>query len=321
MSSPGNWGSSEYRQPYDPRTGQPVAGGPGASGPQPGRQYQGFGAFSQPQQPPPAYPNMPGGYPPPPTPPGKRRGPLIAAIALAAVAVIAIVTTVVVLSASGGDQAAPTAPPTSTSTPTQPTSSATSPTSVANPNLTPVVAGWQVVTVPKRGAVYDVPPGWELDPNPDNIHGIGPPDDPVTMTGVADYQLGFCPGDANSYRATSGATARKGPDDTAVASETLQKFATLAYTRDGQAPMIVPGPVEQLRLAGGTTPAVRVTALVTLPTPGPCDAASVAVSVLATNSDGESSVVFIAAADQNVPDAVSVDTLKQITETFRGAPN
>ncbi|MCI2420512.1 hypothetical protein MOQ72_23975 [Saccharopolyspora sp. K220] len=330
MSSPGNWGSNEYRQQYDPHTGQPVAGGPGPSGQQPGMQYQGFGAFSQaqpPQQPPPpaqpyAYPNMASGYPAPPTPPGKRRGPLIAAIALAAVAVIAIVTTVVVLSTSGGgDQAAPTAAPTRSSTPTRPTTSAASPSSaVANPNLTPVVPGWQVVSVPRRGAVYDVPPNWKLDPNPDNIHGFGPPDDPVTMTGVADYQLGFCPGDANSYRATAGATARNGPDDTTVANETLQKFAALAYTRDGHAPVIVPGPPEQLQLAGGTTPAVRVTAQVTLTAPGPCDSASVLVSVLATNSDGQSSVVFVTAADQNVPDAVSIDTLEQITQSFRGAP-
>ncbi len=173
--------------------------------------------------------------------------------------------------------------------------------------------------MPRRGAIYDVPPNWELDPNSDNVHGIGPPDDPVTMTGVADYQKGFCPGDVNSYRATAGATARRGSNDTTVANETLQKFAALAYTRDGHAPVVVPGPPEQLQIAGGTVPAIRVTAQVTLTAPGPCDSAAVAVSVLATNNDGQSSVVFITAADQNVPDAVSVDTLNQITQSFRGA--
>jgi hypothetical protein len=339
MSSPGNWGSNEYGQ-YDPITGQPVAGNPGAQGQQPGMQYQGFGAFSQPQQPPPPqqppqqqpqqpppqqpYPGMVSGYPAhpaPPSPPGKRRGTLIAAIALASVAVIAIVTTIVVLSTNGGGQAAP--PPTSTRPTTQARTTSSAPSTsatAANPNLTPVVPGWQVATVPRRGAIYDVPPDWELDPNPDNVHGYGPPDDPVTMTGVADYQKGFCPGDANSYRATSGATARKGPDDTTVANETLQKFAALAYTRDGHAPVVVPGPPEQIQLAGGTKTAVRVTAQVMLTAPGPCDSASVAISVLATNSDGQSSVVFITAADQNVPDTVSIDTLKQITQSFRGAP-
>jgi hypothetical protein len=333
MSSPGNWGSNEFGQ-YDPITGQPVAGNPGTPGQQPGLQYQGFGAFSQPQQPPAPpqqplpqqqpYPGMISGYPAPPappSPPGKHRGTLIAAIALASVAVIAIVTTIVVLSTNAGRQAAP--PSTSTRPSTQPRTTNSTPNTsatTANTKLTPVVPGWQVATVPKRGAIYDVPLEWELDPNPENVHGFGPPDDPVTMTGVANYQRGFCPGDANSYRATSGATARKGPDDTTVANETLQKFAALAYTRDGHAPVVMPGPPEQVPLAGGTRMAVRITAQVTVTAPGPCDAASVAISVLATNNDGQSSVVFITAADQNVPDTVSIDTLKQITQSFRGAP-
>ncbi|MGI8307533.1 hypothetical protein [Saccharopolyspora hattusasensis] len=328
MSSPGNWGSNEFGH-YDPNTRQP-----GASGSQPGMQYQGFGTFSQPQQPPQSppppplsqqqpYPGMVSGYPaqPAPTPPGKSRGPMIAAIALASVAVIAIVTTIVVLSTSdGGSQAAPP-PPAVTSTPSKPTPSATSaaPPTAANPQLTPLVPGWQVATVPKRGAVYDVPMNWKLDSNPEGVHGFGPPDDPVTMTGVAEYQKGFCTGAPTSYRAVSGATARRGPDDTAVATETLQKFAAVAYTRAGQAPVVLPGPPEQLQLTGGV-PAVRITAQITMPSPETCDSATVAVSVLATNNDGQSSVVFIAASDQNVPDSVPVDTLKQITQSFRGAP-
>ncbi|MEV6226727.1 hypothetical protein AB0L88_02395 [Saccharopolyspora shandongensis] len=329
MSSPGNWGSNEYGQ-YDPITGAPIAGGPGGSTPQPGAQYQGFGAFSQPQQPPqqpqqqhPQPPQQPvhPGYPAQPAPPGKSRGPLIAAIALASVAVIAIVTTIVVLSTSGGPSVA-SPPPPRTSAPTKPTNSAPPPTSgVANPNLTPVVDGWQVVTAPKRGAVYDVPagPGWKLDPNPENIHAFGPPDDPVTMTGVADYLEGFCTGDPGSFRATTGVSARRGPDDTTVANETAQKLAELAYVRDGNKPLVVLGPPEQVQLTGGI-PAVRVTARVTLMAPGPCDSKNAAVSVLATNSDGQSSMVFLAVADQDVPDAIPVDTLNKITQSLRQSP-
>ncbi|MFI0467518.1 hypothetical protein ACH347_25860 [Saccharopolyspora sp. 5N102] len=332
MSSPGNWGSNEYGQ-YDPITGQPIAGNPSGSAPQPGAQYQGFGTFSQPQQPPqhpqqppqqqqPVHPGMAGGYPVQPAPPGKSRGPLIAAIALASVAVIAIVTTIVVLSTSGGPSVASPPPPARTSSPTKPTTSTPPPTSgVANPNLTPVVDGWQVATVPKRGAVYDLPAGgsWKLDPNPENVHAFGPPDDPVTMTGVADYMEGFCSGDAGSFRATTGVSARKGPDDTTVANETAQKLAELAYVRDGNKPLVVLGPPEQVQLPGGI-PAVRVTARVTLMAPGPCDSKNAAVSVLSTNSDGQSSMVFLAVADQDVPDAVPIDTLNKITQSLRAMP-
>ncbi|MER7016346.1 hypothetical protein ABT324_33385, partial [Saccharopolyspora sp. NPDC000359] len=221
MSSPGGpWGS--HGQQYDPLTGQPMGG---AQYSQPD-QYQGFGAYGQPQQPQqPQYPGMVSGFPTPP--PKKSRGPLITAITLAAVAVIAIVTTVVVLLIpTGRDEAQPQPAPSPTTTRKTTT---TAPPSTANPDLTPVVPGWQVVRVPKRTALYDVPvSGWELDPNPENIQAYGPPEDPVTMTGVADYQVGFCPGDPRSYRATSGVSARRGPDNAAVASETLASSTSLA---------------------------------------------------------------------------------------------
>ncbi|MDA3624473.1 transmembrane domain-containing protein [Saccharopolyspora sp. WRP15-2] len=328
MSSPGGpWGSDPNGQQYDPLTGQPTSG---AQGQQPGGQYQGFGAFGQPQQPPQfqqpqyqqpqyqqQYPGMISGFPTPP--PKKSRGPMIAAIALGAVAVIAIVTTIVVLIPSS-DEAAPTPPPakptTSQNTPTQ--APTTQPTA-ANPDLPPVVPGWQVVRVPKRTALYDVPMGWVPDPDPENIQAYGPPDDPVTMTGVADYQVGFCPGDPRSYRATSGVSARKGPDDTAVATETLAKLVDLAYSRDGVKPVVETGPPEQIQLPGNT-PAVRVTARVTIPQPGPCDSPKTLASVVATNSDGQSSVVLMAVADQDVEGATTADQLNQLTGSLRAAP-
>ncbi|GAA4619034.1 hypothetical protein GCM10023108_42240 [Saccharopolyspora hordei] len=292
-------------------TGQPLGGAPSQPS---GTQYQGFGAFTQPPQPP-QYPGVVSGFPGP-QPPKKSRGPLVAAIALGAVAVIGLVTTVVVLATSGRDEAGPPPPqPTTRSTPTS-TATSTAPTTAANADLTPVVPGWQVVRVPKRTALYDVPMDWELDPDPENIHAFGPPDDPVTMTGVADYQVGFCPGDPRSYRATAGATARRGPDDTTVATETLAKFIELAYTRNDVPPVVETGAPENISLPGGI-PAVRVTARVTLPNPGPCDSPSVLASVLATNSDGASSVVLLAAADQEVEGAFSAEDLDKLTRSFR----
>ncbi|MER7082196.1 hypothetical protein SAMN02982929_03021 [Saccharopolyspora kobensis] len=322
MSSPGgHWGSHESGQQYDPLTGQPVGG---AQYPQPdAQQYQGFGAYGQPQQPQyqqyqqPQYPGMPGGYP---TPPKKSKGPLITAIALGAVALIAIVTTAVVLLVPSGQQASPTPPPSPSTTKSTPTRTTTAPPSAANPDLQPVVPGWQVVRVPKRTALYDVPlAGWELDPDPENIQAYGPPDDPVTMTGVADYMVGFCPGDPRSYRATSGVSARKGPDDTTVANETLAKLVQHAHSRDGIAPIVETGAPEHIQLPGNV-PAVRVTARVTLPKPGACDAATALTSVVATNSDGQSSVVMMATADQGVEGALSQEDLNKLTGSLRAAP-
>lgn len=269
-------------------------------------QYQGFGAFQQQRgwQPP----------PPPPRPPKKRRGSLITTVSIAVVVLISAVTAVVVLTTRGDDRAQP-APDAPTSSSAVPTSVSTAPPT-ATAQREPLVQGWQVAEVPKRSAVYDVPGNWEIDPDPKTVYGFGEPEDSVTMTGVATHQRGFCTGDPNSFRAAAGATARRGPDDLAVAAETSQKFISKAYGRDGVAPVAESAPPEHIRLPGDM-PAVRINTTVTLPSPQRCDAPVVEVSVVATSNDGDGSVVFIAAADQGIPDAVTPDVLHRISASLR----
>lgn len=264
-------------------------------------QYQGFGAFGQQQ-----------GWQQPPPPPKKRRGALIATISISAVVLIAAVTAGVVLTSRGDDRAQPAPAPTTRSSEV-PTSVRTAPPAAQRE---PLVPGWQVAEVPRRSAVYDVPGDWEIDPDPEAVYGYGEPQDAVTVTGVATYRRGFCTGEPNSYRATAGATARRGPDDATVATETSQRFIAKAYGRDGLAPIAEAAPPERIRLPGGMS-AVRIDTKVTLPNPQRCDAPVVEVSVMATNNDGAGSVVFIAAADQGIPDAVSPDVLHRISASLR----
>ncbi|QUH00850.1 hypothetical protein HUO13_08480 [Saccharopolyspora erythraea] len=353
----GNWGPNPYGQPqyYDPITGAPqpqggpqyqgnpqfpggaqpqggqpqggqyqggqpqggqYQGGQHQGGQQQGSSYQGFGAFNQ--QPPPQ--QQFGGYPQPPGPSqvqqsGRGRGPVIAAIAIAAVAVIAIATTVVVLvnNANSSDEAGPLPP--STTSPKPPASTSAAPTSEPKAGVPPVVPGWQAVHVPRRTAYYDAPLEWWVD-NPDNTHGFGPADEPVTMSGVSIYQPGFCPSDAGSFRAIAGVTARKGPDDATVANETAQRLVQLAYTVNGKQPQVQFSPPTPIQIHGGRA-ASQVVATVTHPVPGPCDSPSVQVNIMATNSDGQTSVVFISIADQQVPGALPVQTLQQMAGTLR----
>ncbi|WP_406689159.1 hypothetical protein REH65_23825 [Saccharopolyspora sp. ID03-671] len=248
----------------------------------PQRQHRGFGAFPQPE---------------PPRP--KRRGWLITAVVLGAVVLLGAMAAVVVVGFRGQD-----APPEPAAAP------------ATSSGATPLVPGWQVVDVPKRQAVYDVPQDWERDPNPDAVHAVGPPGDAIGLTGVAHRQRGFCPGDDNSFRAMTGAGARLGPDDNAVAAETAATFIGHAFTRDGHAPTVEQSPPEPLTLTGGV-PAARVNAQVTLPAPTGCDARAVAVSVVATNSDGRSSVVLVSAADQGIPNAVTPAALDRVTASLR----
>ncbi|MFC7340640.1 hypothetical protein [Saccharopolyspora griseoalba] len=256
-----------------------------------GMQYRGFGAF----EPPPA----------PPEPPKRKRWPWLVGLAAAAAVLLAVVTGVAFL-ATGEEQAEPAPPPPEPAPPTAVSTSADA----------PLEPGWQVARVPKRRALYDVPPNWRVDPSPKAVHGFGEPHDAVTVTGVATFQRGFCPDQPNSYRATAGVTARSGPDDTAVAAETSRQFIAKAYTRDGVAPIATPGPPEHIRLPGGA-PAVRINAEVVLPRPDPCDSPRIAVSVVATNNDGSGSVVLIASADQDIPDAVTPAALDRIGTSLR----
>lgn len=288
MSTPGgNWNSGQYgQQPYH--------------GSQQGMQYQGFGVFSQQTSTPPDGPQKP-----------KSNLGAIALVSLGVVAVLVFVT-VVVLTANGGNDDNGNHVAQSSTSPA-PTSSATEPVSTASP----VVPDWQVMEVPRRNARYDVPRTWSLE-SPDNIVGFGEPDDAFTLSGVALYQRGFCPGSPNSYRAIAGATARRGPDDTTVANEALRKFAETAYTVNGQPPEIVPSHPQKVSLSGGRE-GVLINATLAIPNPGECDSPSVAVSLLAAQNDGNASVVFVVASDQGIPDAVSPTDQRQIVQSFRPA--
>ncbi|MFR9731645.1 hypothetical protein ACL03H_20650 [Saccharopolyspora sp. MS10] len=323
MSSPGgpgNWGSPDNGGSGERWGGsgdRPPQQHPGApqqqfarSPYQSGMEYQGFGTFQQPQSSDQwgASPHFP--PPPPPGPRRSRRGPLIAALASGAVVVIATVTSVLLVNARQEQAAGPATP---SSAPAPPPASSQRPTASAPPPE-PVVPGWQVVAVPKRGAVYDAPLEWQLE-TPENIVGFGPPEDPVTMSGVAIFQEGFCPDAPGSYRAIAGSTGRAGTDDATVATDTARKFAELAY--GGPGARIDLAPPRPVRLAGGIA-ASKVVATV-VPAPGPCGSPGVVINVLATNNDGKGSVVHIAAADQGIPGAVPPEALDQVTASLRPA--
>ncbi|GAA2781974.1 hypothetical protein [Saccharopolyspora taberi] len=313
QAQPGFQQPGGFQQPPSAPEGFPAQQQPGS--------FQQPGGFQQPspQQPGsfqhPSSPQQPG-FQQQPKPSRGSRGSLVAAIAISAVAVIAIATTIVVLVVnSGGNQAAPVPPaPVPTSKPPATTSSEPPAPPVSGP---PVVPGWQAVAVPRRSALYDAPLEWWVD-NPDNTHGFGSIDDPVTMSGVSIFQPGFCREDTSSFRAIAGATARKGPDDAAVATETAQKLVQLAYTVDGKPPQAQFSPPTPVQIHGGRT-AMEVNATVTHPAPGACDSPTVHVTILATNSDGQGSVVFISVADQGIPGAITPDTLHRMAGTMRPA--
>lgn len=318
----GSWvhsGATPYgqQQYYDPITGQPLPtsapSGYAAPQEQPqggrGTSYQGFGAFtSTPQQ----HSGIAEGFPLPP-PPREKRGLLIGAVATAVVLVIALVTTIIVTSLNSDSEQPVAQEPSPQASPSgEPT--AAPPTGTVQHD--PVVPGWQVVSAPRRTALYDVPPDWTLE-GPESVIGFGPAEDAVTMTGAAIHEKNFCASEGGSFRALTGATARPGPDDATVAAETAQKLADVAFTVDGRKPHVAMDLPQPLLLDGGNMDASRVVATVTPAAPGPCSSPTVLLSIIATGNDGDGSVVHITIADQGVPNAVAPDVVDRIGESLR----
>lgn len=198
-----------YQQPGQP---QPGAQQPGYQQPNP---YQQQG-YQQPnpyqQQPAWGAPTTPLGAPQAPKPGGGgNRTKIVAIVAAAAVVVAAGVTGFLVLGGDKDDDAKgkDTKPGASQSTSAKP-----SPTASTDDNprggdsaVKPVIAGWQPVVNTKHKTVFDVPPGWEVNPSgADQIIGFEydykdkkgkKQHGTTTVSAPAEYQSKWCTEDSD----------------------------------------------------------------------------------------------------------------------------
>ncbi|MBT2505765.1 hypothetical protein J7I98_07585 [Streptomyces sp. ISL-98] len=154
-----------YQQPGYQQPGQP------SGYQQPGYQQPGYqqpNPYQQPTVPQYAVP-MPPGAPRPPD--GNRnKTTIIAIVAATAVVAAAVITGVVVMGKDdeGGSteadkkaKSSPSATATSEK-PSAPTSPAENPRGGSTEEAKPTIPGWKVVTNPKHGSRFDVPPEWEV---------------------------------------------------------------------------------------------------------------------------------------------------------------
>ncbi|MCQ4208224.1 hypothetical protein [Streptomyces longispororuber] len=156
---------------------------PGYQQPNPYQQQPGWNA-----------PTTPLGAPQPPSGGGGNRTKLVAIVAAVAVVVAAGVTGFLVLGgdkdddAKGGDEPKPKTTKSATQQPSPTASTDDNPRGGDNA-VKPVVEGWQPVVNTNFKTVFDVPPGWEVDP------------------GGADQSVGF----EYKYKGDSGRTTVTGP--------------------------------------------------------------------------------------------------------------
>lgn len=211
---------------------------PGYQQPNPYQQpgYQQPNPYQQPTVPQYAVPGQPPGGPQPPRGDDKKRTTIVAIVAATAVVATAVITGVIVFGNDDDKEAdqgkgGPAAASTPASSPSEPAPASSAP--VDNPrgaeDAKPTIAGWKVVTNPKHGTQFDVPPTWQVvGPGvsigfEDKKKGDGTP--LVVMSAPSSYQSKWCSVDSDKDGrvedwglANAGTKGGKGAKDSASAA-------------------------------------------------------------------------------------------------------
>ncbi|GAA2476370.1 hypothetical protein ACFOS0_15470 [Nocardia seriolae] len=288
--------------------------------------------WQQPQQPwqpttpmpgpypaPPQYPPGYGGQPPYPPPPGggKRRVWLFAGLAALVVAVIAAVVIVALVNKNSAEPSAQSTTTPSlisalTSTTTKPGGSAKptpTKTSAAKPTSTPaaVIPGYQVVTIPNFGAVYDIPPTWKVDRSGQNAFGTGA--DVVVAAGLAQDGVDYCP---KNVRTNVFLTQSDESDPAKAAVDIGTRLGRIGWSTASGA---TPGATESFQSTDGQLQGVY---LETRGNAQPAAGCASTFSVYTFAFPGESGAfVFTIAADTGVDQAVDPAMAKKILGSLR----
>ncbi|MEU2157060.1 hypothetical protein ABZ532_18925 [Streptomyces sp. NPDC019396] len=216
---------------------------------QPGQQPNPY-PHQQPATPPYPHPAPPQPGPPQPGGPGgssdRKKTTIVAIVAATAVVAAAVITGAVVLNGKdeGDDRADDGKKPV-----VSPAPSTQAPSPTANPRdgsneAKPLITGWKVVTNPKHGTQFDVPPEWEVAGTgvatgfEDQEKGDGSP--LIMMTAPAYFKSKWCSIDSNkdgrdedSSLAGTGTKGGQGAKDTASASHS--EAGTWVWAAYGQA--------------------------------------------------------------------------------------
>lgn len=249
----------------------------------------------------------------------KQRNGLLLALVVAAVVVIGVAATLLfvnVQSTTPG-QALPAAdavpkPTTKPKDPLQPKSTGA-----------PKVPGWQVIPISNGSNLdtdkaYDVPPGFS--PIAGGLVDFGDHNE-VSLVAPTIYKQGYCAASAKSWRAMAGllTAPTKGNLEFGAAAAANQVANGVFTTEDRVQPKTELSDPEPVTILRGTK-AVVVTAKLTVPVTekDTCGAPNVTVVVMMIEPKdmSQDAAVMVAMGDQNVPEAMTEDQLKQIVTSF-----
>lgn len=180
------------------------------------------------------------------------------------------------------------------------------------PNLAPLIPGYQVVQVPSRGAAFDVPENWQLDPAGTAIWGTAP--NTVEIAGLAQDGKGYCP---NYVRTNAFLTMSAQPDPAAAATDIGTRLAKIGWST---ATGTTPGKAVPLTSLDGQLHGSFAETEGTYPPPAPGCAGSFAVYTFAFPGENGNFVMTIA-GDTGVARAIDRPTAQRILASIRPLPD
>ncbi|ANW21241.1 hypothetical protein I3J09_25380 [Streptomyces clavuligerus] len=192
----------------------------------------------------------------------------------------------------------------------------------------PTVKGWKVVTNPKHGTRFDVPPDWSVSASgmstfvEDRAKGGGTP--LITMSAPAHLKPESCTGDTDgdgvaepSGRATVGTKGAKGARDTATAARgEAAAWAWGAYAQTEPKETVRATPARPFTTASGLKGSLATATAAGVRGNAPCatDGKSAAFTFKDPSGEFRTWVLY---ADAGVPDEIPDATVERILRTLR----
>ncbi|WP_286013116.1 MULTISPECIES: hypothetical protein [Nocardia] len=270
-------------------------------------------------------------YPPPATgtdgsdePPSSRKRWILAGVGVVAVAAVAGAVALVSTrdqAEAPATQAAPSPSMVSaltssrsaapSSTRPAPSSTAATTTNRALSAAQPLIPGYQAVVIRDRGAAYDIPMDWKIDPV--GTATLGNPPDAVEIAGRTTEGDNYCP---RMVRSSAFLTMSPQADPAAAAADVGMRMIKVGWPTATGA---TPGKAEQLTSLDGQLHGAFVETTGTATPPAPGCAKTFAVYTFAFPSENGHFVMTIA-ADTGVAKAIDKETAKKMLASIRPLP-
>ncbi|WP_093801991.1 hypothetical protein [Streptomyces sp. Wb2n-11] len=306
-----------YRQPGYQQPGYPS---PGYR--QPGYQQSGYQQPNPYQQQPYAPLTPPGGPQPPDG--NRKKTAIVAIVAATAVVAAAVITGAVVLGKDdegGGTRAGgrKTSSPSATSeAPSAPTPPVENPRGGSVEKAKPTIPGWKVVTNPKHGTRFDVPPEWEVQASGITLSiadSVNPGDKPlIGMSAPAYFKSGWC--GKNALLGAAGTRGANGARTTTTEAENVADNWVFAAYDQKETGTFKVSRATPFTSASGLRGSVSVASVTGVAKKDKCDTDGKSIAFAFKDTDGDFAVWSLYTST-GVKDELPDATIRKILKTVR----